>query len=175
MQSPAKCNPQSYPQIPGLDYCGTCRPTREVGGDYYDFIELPNHNLGIAIGDVSGKGVPASLLMASLQASLRAQTIAASNSTDQLMANINRLIYAATPANRYATLFYGQYDPDLRRLTYVNAGHMLLLFCGDGAVLRSVFDFTLGVRLLGCLKRLHTKALILPSNLEIWWFSSPMG
>lgn len=115
--------PQTCPQIPGLDYFGTCRPAREVGGDYYDFLELAHHNLGIAIGDVSGKGVPAALLMASLQACLRGQTIAASTSIGRLMQNINRLIYAATPGNRYATFFYGQYDPDLRRLAYVNAGH----------------------------------------------------
>ena len=115
--------PQSYPQIPGLEYYGVCRPAREVGGDYYDFLELPHHNLGIAIGDVSGKGIPASLLMASLQASLRGQTIAGSTSIDHMMENINRLIYTATPVNRYATFFYGQYDPDARRLTYVNAGH----------------------------------------------------
>jgi len=115
--------PQSCPQIPGLDYCGACRPAREVGGDYYDFLELPRQNLGIAIGDISGKGVPASLLMASLQAGLRGQTIAAFTTVDRLMENINHLIYAATPSNRYATLFYGQYDPDLRRLTYANAGH----------------------------------------------------
>ena len=115
--------PQSYPQIPDLEYCGTCRPAREVGGDYYDFLLLPHQNLGIAIGDVSGKGIPASLLMASLQACLRGQTMAGSTSIHRLMENIDHLIYAATPSNRYATFFYGQYDPDLRRLTYVNAGH----------------------------------------------------
>ncbi len=115
--------PQSYPPVPGLEYHGTCRPAQEVGGDYYDFLELPNQKLGIAIGDVSGKGIPASLLMASLQASLRGQIMAASIGIDCVIENINRLIYAATPANRYATFFYGQYDPAFRRLSYVNAGH----------------------------------------------------
>jgi sigma-B regulation protein RsbU (phosphoserine phosphatase) len=115
--------PQIYPQIQGLEYYGTCRPAREVGGDYYDFLELPNQELGVAIGDVSGKGVPASLLMASLQASLRGQTVSGSLSMDRLMENINRLIYATTPSNRYATFFYSQYDPAVRSLTYVNAGH----------------------------------------------------
>lgn len=115
--------PQSYPSIPGVEYSGTCRPAREVGGDYYDFLELPNNSLGIAIGDVSGKGIPASLLMASLQASLRGQTLAGSIGIDRVMENINRLIYAASPVNRYATFFYGQYNPTARRLTYVNAGH----------------------------------------------------
>src|SRR5882757_2543088 len=64
--------PQRLPPVRGLDYCGQCRPAREVGGDYYDFLELPNGRLGIAIGDVSGKGVGAALMMASLEASLRA-------------------------------------------------------------------------------------------------------
>lgn len=116
--------PQSYPDIPGLEYDATCRPAREVGGDYYDFLELLEGKLGVAIGDVSGKGIPASLLMASLQASLRGQAAgAASVSIERMLDNINRLIYAATPANRYATFFYAQYDPVLHHLHYVNAGH----------------------------------------------------
>ena len=67
--------PQTYPEVAGLDYAGKCRPAQGVGGDYYDFLELPAGKFGIAIGDVSGKGVPAALLMAGLQASLRGQTI----------------------------------------------------------------------------------------------------
>ena len=67
--------PQEYPTIPGLDYVGACRPARSVGGDYYDFIPMPNGELGIAIGDISGKGIQAALLMASLLAFLRGQSI----------------------------------------------------------------------------------------------------
>ncbi len=115
--------PQTVPAIAGIECFGTCRPAREVGGDYYDFLELPNHALGLAIGDVSGKGIPASLLMASLQASLRGQTLGVNESLEKLMANVNRLVYATSPINLYATFFYAQYDPELRRLTYVNAGH----------------------------------------------------
>ena len=65
--------PQRLPTVAGLDYCGHCRPAREVGGDYYDFLELPEGSLGIAVGDVSGKGIGAALMMASLEASLRGQ------------------------------------------------------------------------------------------------------
>ena len=115
--------PQISPPVEGLEYHGTCRPASEVGGDYYDFLELPNHKLGIAIGDVSGKGIPASLLMASLQASLRGQAMAAAVNIDCMVENINGLIHAATPDNRYATFFYAQYDPACRCLSYVNAGH----------------------------------------------------
>lgn len=115
--------PQTYPNIPGVQCCGKCRPAREVGGDYYDFLELPNEVLGVAIGDVSGKGIPASLLMASLQASLRGQTISGCSSLERLITNVNRLVYAASPSNRYATFFYAQLDFSRRALSYVNAGH----------------------------------------------------
>jgi len=115
--------PQECPAIPGVELVGVCRPAREVGGDYYDFFTLPRGVLALAIGDVSGKGVPASLLMASLQASLRGQTLAGAANIDRLMANVNSLVYAASSVNRYATFFYAQYEPDRRLLTYVNAGH----------------------------------------------------
>src|SRR6202043_1542593 len=114
--------PQRLPPVPGLDYCGRCRPAREVGGDYYDFLELPGGKLGIAIGDVSGKGVGAALMMASLEASLRALASVVEDPAD-LMARVNRLVYQASSSNRYATLFYAEYDPATRRLSYVNAGH----------------------------------------------------
>ncbi|MDQ2898731.1 MAG: SpoIIE family protein phosphatase, partial [Acidobacteriota bacterium] len=68
--------PQSYPPVPGIEYCGHCRPALGVGGDYYDFLPTATGKLGIAIGDVSGKDIAAALLMASLQASLRGQTMA---------------------------------------------------------------------------------------------------
>ena len=74
--------PQRLPAAPGLDYCGQCRPAREVGGDYYDFLALPGGRLGIAIGDVSGKGVGAALMMASLEASLRALASVVEGRTD---------------------------------------------------------------------------------------------
>lgn len=115
--------PQSYPAMAGLDYAGHCRPAQGVGGDYYDFLELPDGSLGIGIGDVSGKGIPAALLMASLQASLRGQTISGSPDLAKLMSNVNKLIFDTSPSNRYATFFYSQYEPGTRRLTYVNGGH----------------------------------------------------
>ena len=114
--------PQRLPAVPGLDYCGQCRPAREVGGDYYDFLALPGGRLGIAIGDVSGKGVGAALMMASLEASLRALASVVDDPAE-LMERVNSLVYQASSSNRYATLFYAQYDPANRRLSYVNAGH----------------------------------------------------
>src|SRR6202000_2155515 len=115
--------PQKLPPIRGLDYAGHCRPALGVGGDYYDFLALPEGNLGIAIGDVSGKGIAAALMMASLQASLRSEATRVPENLATAVANVNRLVYEASSSNRYATFFYGQYDPVAARFTYVNAGH----------------------------------------------------
>ncbi len=114
--------PQHLPSVPGLDYYGRCRPAREVGGDYYDFIELPDANLGIAIGDISGKGIGAALMMASLEASLRG-LVPVARSLAELMERVNKLVYDASASNRYATFFYAQYSARTRQLSYVNAGH----------------------------------------------------
>ena len=115
--------PQELPAIPGLDYCGKCRPARGVGGDYYDFLALPGGRLGIALGDVSGKGIAAALMMASLEASLRAEAMRGTDDLSTVIHNVNRLVYGATADNHYATFFYAQYNPSGRRLSYVNAGH----------------------------------------------------
>ncbi len=115
--------PQSMPDVPRLEYAGYCRPARGVGGDYYDFLALASGRLGLAIGDVSGKGIPAALLMASLQASVRGQSQAVSGNVAELLTNVNRLVCDATPENRYATFFYAQFDPATARLVYTNGGH----------------------------------------------------
>ncbi len=115
--------PQKLPSITGLDYCGACRPALGVGGDYYDFLLLPGDTLGIAIGDVSGKGIAAALLMASLQASLRGQAVQRASGLAEMISNVNQLVYDASAENRYATFFYAQYETATRHLTYVNAGH----------------------------------------------------
>jgi sigma-B regulation protein RsbU (phosphoserine phosphatase) len=116
--------PQEFPPIAGLDYAGTCRAALGVGGDYYDFIPLSTTQLGLAIGDVSGKGIPAALLMATLRAYLRgAQTIHHQADLTAVMRHLNALVYESSAANRYATFFYGELDVTSRVLTYVNAGH----------------------------------------------------
>jgi len=116
--------PQEYPPVPGLDYAGACRAALGVGGDYYDFILLSGTQLGVAIGDVSGKGVPASLLMATLRAYLRgAQTIHHQANLTEVMTSLNKLVFESSDANRYATFFYGEFDATSRVLNYVNGGH----------------------------------------------------
>ena len=115
--------PQQFPAIPGITLAGTCRTVFGVGGDYYDAFDTGDGRLGLAIGDVSGKGISAALLMSSLRACLRTLTLDASGGLTTLMRKMNRLIYEASAVNRYATFFLGIYDPPTCRLEYVNAGH----------------------------------------------------
>ncbi len=115
--------PQQIPTIPGVSLAGACRPAQGVGGDYYDIIELEGGRLGLAIGDVSGKGISAALLMASLRACLHTMTLVGSIHLPTLMQRMNQLVYEASAVNRYATFFFGIYDPSSGKLHYVNAGH----------------------------------------------------
>ena len=128
--------PQSLPEVISLEYAGHCRPAQGVGGDYYDFLALTSGRLGIAIGDVSGKGVPAALLMASLQASVRGQSLSDPGRVAELMSNVNKLVCDASADNRYATFFYGQFDPETRRLVYTNGGHNAPMLLRGDRVLR---------------------------------------
>ena len=142
--------PQRLPHVPGLDYCGQCRSAREVGGDYYDFLELSDGRLGMAIGDVSGKGVSAALLMASLEASLRALAPVV-HDPSELMERVNSLVCQASASNRYATLFYAQYDPVSRGLTYVNAGHNPPVVLRNSGGSHQVFRLDIGGPVIGLL------------------------
>ncbi len=128
--------PQKPPRVEGLDLAGHCRPAAGIGGDYYDFIPLDGERaIGIAIGDIAGKGIPAALLMAGLQAALRGQSLVGSRDLARIMVNINKLIFESSPGNRYATFFYGEYRSG--RLAYVNAGHNApLLLRADGRMVR---------------------------------------
>ena len=114
--------PESFPTVPGFEVFAQSLPCYEVGGDHYDVIPLPGGRLAVAIADVSGKGAPASILMASVHASLRA--LAGTAPPAGLMQRINRFLFENTQANRYVTVFYGELDPASRRLSYVNGGHI---------------------------------------------------
>lgn len=115
--------PQKSPAIPGLQCATFYKPARSIGGDYYDFISLEDGTWGIAVGDVSGKGIGAALVMATLQASLRAQTLPPRPNIQTLMKNVNIVVRESSPTEFFASLFYAEYEPVTRRLTYVNAGH----------------------------------------------------
>ena len=107
-----------------LDYAGQCVAAREVGGDYYDFLEIADHTLGFVLADVSGKGVPAALLMANLQACFRNQPPRRAAASGGRLKTVNRHFFDSTAAERFATLFFGIYDDRTRRLRYVNCGHV---------------------------------------------------
>ena len=114
--------PQSF-SIPCLSSETFYQPARGIGGDYYDFLSLSGGRWGIAIGDVSGKGIGAALLMASLQASLRGQLLHPHLDLAALIGDVNRLVHESSPTGLFASLFYAEYEPATRMLQYVNAGH----------------------------------------------------
>jgi sigma-B regulation protein RsbU (phosphoserine phosphatase) len=115
--------PDHPPDREGAALAAVSLPARSVGGDYYDFIDLGDHRIGIALADVAGKGVPAALLMAVVQASLRIVASDGRTSIPELAEKINGFLHRSTASNSYATFFYAQLDERSRRLTYVNAGH----------------------------------------------------
>jgi len=120
--------PQGLPHIGGLDCAAFFRPAKLVGGDYYDFIETPGGGLAFTLGDVSGKGIPAAVLMASIQASLRIPLLRGPGSLIGLVEDVNESVYASLASTRYSTLFCGLIDARSRRLTYVNAGQCPPIF-----------------------------------------------
>ncbi len=115
--------PQEFPAIDGVSLAGHCRPAQGVGGDYYDLFTLGDGRIGLAVGDVSGKGISAALLMASLRASLRGMALDAPHDLAMMMEKVNRLVYEASASNRYATFFFATYNTATHELVYVNAGH----------------------------------------------------
>ena len=125
--------PLDRPAIGGLECAVVCRPALEVGGDYYDFIPISATQLGLAIGDVSGKGIPAALLMATIRAYLRGRTGPGESDLAALMSSLNRFVCESSEGNRFATFFYALYDSATRELAYVNGGHNPpLLFTASG-------------------------------------------
>jgi serine phosphatase RsbU (regulator of sigma subunit)/catechol 2,3-dioxygenase-like lactoylglutathione lyase family enzyme len=155
----ARLFPQVLPVVTTLDYAGVCIPARAVGGDYYDFIDLGRQHLGLVIGDISGKGTAAALLMSNLQAHMRnlcatywsrPYTPLALEQPERLLRAVNQLFYENTNDNTYATLIFAEYDDTKRRLRYANCGHLsALLLRSDGALER--LDST--CPLLGVFKR----------------------
>jgi phosphoserine phosphatase RsbU/P len=125
--------PRTLPSVPGLDLAAVCRPARVVSGDYYDFVPLSPTRVAIVLADISGKGIFAALLMASLQAALRSTAMFdGAVGTAALVARLNQHLYKNTSDDRYATLFYAIYDSQAKTLTYTNAGHLPPFFICDG-------------------------------------------
>ncbi len=134
-QVQARLFPQTLPPLQSLDYAGICIQARQVGGDYYDFLDLGRERLGLVIGDISGKGIAAALMMANLQANLRSQLAIAVDQPQRLLRSVNQLFYENTTESSYATFFFAEYDDRERRLRYANCGHLsALLLRSDGAL-----------------------------------------
>ena len=114
--------PRDVPRVEGFELAAVSRSCYEVGGDYFDFIPLEGGRLAVVVADVSGKGTPASIMMASVHASL--QAMAGTAPPAELLVRLNRFLYENTQMSRYVTLFYGELDPARRTLSYVNAGHV---------------------------------------------------
>ncbi|GIV61412.1 MAG: hypothetical protein KatS3mg044_0278 [Rhodothermaceae bacterium] len=115
--------PGETPSVPGYDLAGMTRPATEVGGDFYDVIPLEEHRLALCVGDVSGKGLPAALLMASVQATLRSLCLQGQAAPRDIVFNANRLLCRSIQKGNFVTLFFAVLDLPTHRLTYVNAGH----------------------------------------------------
>jgi serine phosphatase RsbU (regulator of sigma subunit) len=137
--------PQEPPHVPGVDLFAVYVPCFELGGDFYDFIPLPYDNLGLVIADVSGKGVPASLIMASVRAALRAQ-VDNVYYLYEVIRRLNLMLHRDSKPTEFVTLFYGVLDANNRRLTYCNAGHPPGLILRDGQIIELGSDnMVLGV------------------------------
>jgi serine phosphatase RsbU (regulator of sigma subunit) len=144
-QVQARLFPQTLPISNTLEYAGMCMQARQVGGDYYDFLNLGQERLGLVVGDIAGKGIAAALLMANLQANLRSQCAIALDRPQEFLQSVNRLFYDNTADSAYATLFFAEYDDKVRHLRYANCGHLC------GLLLRN--DHTL--------ERLHSTCSVL--------------
>jgi len=138
-QVQAQLFPNQVPKLATLQLTGACNPARVVSGDYYDFIPIDAHRTALVIGDISGKGISAALLMASVQSSLHAQLAMNTDgpvSTAALVGRLNRQLYENTPAEKYATFYCGIYDEQTSRLSYTNAGHLPPILLRGGKALR---------------------------------------
>jgi phosphoserine phosphatase RsbU/P len=111
------------PTIRTLSYSARCRQVRALGGDFYDFMPLPDNRLALAVGDASGKGLAAALMISNVQSSLRTAAPFTGYEGPAVLTAVNRQVYASSLEDRFATLFYGVIDGTTQRLQYVNAGH----------------------------------------------------
>jgi serine phosphatase RsbU (regulator of sigma subunit)/predicted ester cyclase len=124
--------PTEVPTLEGWKLSPFYRPAREVGGDFYDFLELPNGHLGLVVGDATGKGVPAALVMSTTCGMLRAVALSV-NSPGEVLERVNEALSSRIPANMFVTCFYAILEPESGRLVYANAGHDLPYLRQDGA------------------------------------------
>jgi sigma-B regulation protein RsbU (phosphoserine phosphatase) len=129
--------PSAPPPVPGYELQGISFPSYQIGGDYYDFIQCGDGRLVVALGDVSGKGTSAALLMSSLHAAVHAQ-VASCRPITETVGAVNRYLADNTPANRFVTLFYAELDPLTGSLSFINAGHNPPIIAHEGGALEQL-------------------------------------
>jgi len=151
--------PRAAPVGVSVDLAGFCEPASGVGGDYYDFISVDKQQVGLAIADVAGKGMPAALMMSTVQATLRSLTAQSDSATPRdslakMVTRLNHLLFNSTGGHNYVTFFYANFDETNQQLTYVNAGHNppLHLRCNGST---RFTELTLGGLIAGCFE--HSK------------------
>jgi len=131
--------PKEFPQVKTLQLWGGCQPARTVSGDYYDFVSLGPASAALAIGDISGKGISAALLMAHIQSALRSQLEDRGSeviSPSAILSILNNHLYRSSPPEKYATFFLGLYSDEASQLLYTNAGHLAPMIVRKGDILR---------------------------------------
>ena len=134
-QMQEKLFPRHAPLLEKLEYAGCCLPARSVGGDFYDFVSLGPGRVALIAADIAGKGIPAAMLMASLQANLRSRYALAVEDLPRLLESVNQLLHESTEDPDYATLFFADYEDTNRRLRFANCGHSpALLLRADGTL-----------------------------------------
>ena len=141
--------PAEPPSEAFAEFAAVSVPARSIGGDYFDFIQTSDHQIGIALADVSGKGIAAALIMSVVQASLRIVTAEGEIALPRLTAKLNQFLYRSTPSSKYATFFYAQVDSEHQQLRYVNAGHNppFLMRSADGG--SGIQELTTGGMVVG--------------------------
>ncbi len=144
--------PQHSQNLKTIAYAGRCLPAREIGGDYFDFLDLGPGRLGVLLADVSGKGVAGALLTANLQASFRSQLQLGMRNPRGLLTSVNKLFHESTPAEYFATVFFAEYREQGRELNYINCGHPAALVLRSSGAVERLESTALPLGVLGSFK-----------------------
>jgi sigma-B regulation protein RsbU (phosphoserine phosphatase) len=162
-----KLLPRSFPPVPGIEYTGFCRSARFVGGDYFDLLPLENGDFAFTLGDVSGKGIPAAVLMASIHTLLRSLLMRGSDNLATVVIELNRAIKLTSSDDRYSTLFCGVVDKHRRELRYVNAGHIPPFILREDGAIESPAGGDIPVGMLEGSSYQERKVTLAPNNLVL--------
>jgi sigma-B regulation protein RsbU (phosphoserine phosphatase) len=157
--------PQHGQSLSTVTYGGRCLPAQEVGGDYYDFLDMGPGRLGVLLADVSGKGVAGALLTASLQASFRSQLELGMKNPRALLSSVNKLFHESTPAEYFATMFFAEYRDQNRELRYINCGHPAAILARTGGAIEHLEPTAIPIGIFGGWKCEERSAILQPGDL----------